>query len=273
MISISSNLIAELASHWSLSQIVPVANMTCNYVARAVQNYQLPVVLKISTDAKAIANEAKALRYFEGSATIKLLSYQEKYSALLLQQAIPGNTLKSLYPVHADFVNNCYATTVKKLHANRAPGHHAFCHIKDWLKALDNISLQQLPAHLVKKALASRNTLLTSLNREIILHGDLHHDNILQSGDDWLMIDPKGVVGEIEFEVSAFDFISPTEFENHPAIKSLFESRVKQLSDTLNLNAQRVKDWVFVRLILFIAWHFEDKTNPDWSLNLVNALF
>jgi streptomycin 6-kinase len=29
----------------------------------------------------------------------------------------------------------------------------------------------------------------------VLLHGDLHQDNILSQGDDWLVIDPKGVIG------------------------------------------------------------------------------
>jgi len=29
----------------------------------------------------------------------------------------------------------------------------------------------------------------------VLLHGDLHQDNILSHGDDWLVIDPKGVIG------------------------------------------------------------------------------
>lgn len=29
----------------------------------------------------------------------------------------------------------------------------------------------------------------------VLLHGDLHQENILSHGDDWLVIDPKGVIG------------------------------------------------------------------------------
>ena len=37
-----------------------------------------------------------------------------------------------------------------------------------------------------------------------LLHGDLHHYNILRDGDrGWVAIDPKGVVGEVEYEIGA----------------------------------------------------------------------
>ncbi len=46
--------------------------------------------------------------------------------------------------------------------------------------------------------------LLLSQGEPVLLHGDLHHYNLLQHQDTWLAIDPKGVVGEREFEIGAF---------------------------------------------------------------------
>ena len=39
----------------------------------------------------------------------------------------------------------------------------------------------------------------------VLLHGDLHHDNILRKGDrDWVVIDPQGVVGAGFLEAGRF---------------------------------------------------------------------
>ena len=57
------------------------------------------VVLKISCDVKSIIDEEQALHYFAGNGAIKLLDYNEQYYAMLLHQAIPGITLKSIYPL------------------------------------------------------------------------------------------------------------------------------------------------------------------------------
>ena len=46
--------------------------------------------------------------------------------------------------------------------------------------------------------------LCDSMADPVVLHGDLHHDNVLRSGyDNWLAIDPKGVVGEPAYETGA----------------------------------------------------------------------
>jgi hypothetical protein len=47
--------------------------------------------------------------------------------------------------------------------------------------------------------------LLSSSGKEVLLHGDLHHWNILSSErEGWLAIDPKGLAGEAECETGAF---------------------------------------------------------------------
>lgn len=91
------HIIDDLTAYWKLSHITPVDNMTFNYVAKATMN-NIPVMLKISCDAKSISDEIQALKFFNGNGSIQLIAHNEKYHALLLQQAQPGITLTSLYP-------------------------------------------------------------------------------------------------------------------------------------------------------------------------------
>ena len=67
-----------------------------------------------------------------------------------------------------------------KLHHNKFDGKHKFSHISDWLKSLDNCVSDQIPERLLTKAIILKNKLLGSLREEVLIHGDLHHDNILQ---------------------------------------------------------------------------------------------
>jgi len=267
------NTIAILAKHWNLSNIIPVANMTYNYVAKALQSDNQPVVLKIGFDVKVITDEKKALEYFDGNASIKLINYHEAHNTLLLQQAIPGISLKALYPANAELVMDYYVATMQKLLSRPLPKEHNFRHIRDWLQALDRIKLGELPQNLLTKAIQLKNALLASQTKEILLHGDLHHDNILQDQDAWLAIDPKGIIGEPEFEIAAFDFIRNTEWTNNSQIKQLFLSRIAVMATKANLDAERIKKWIFVRSMLGAAWVIEDNGDPGWFIKLAQIIY
>jgi streptomycin 6-kinase len=266
-------IINELATHWKLNNITPMDNMTFNYVAKATTNTNVPVVLKVGCDAKSISSEIQALKHFAGGGSIQLIGHNDKYDALLLQQAVPGTTLKSLYPSQIEYVMDCYIDTVRKLHNKSLSNVGNYCHISDWLRAIDNLTDKNCPSYLVKKAVALKNVLLATMTANMFLHGDLHHDNIIKDRNNWLAIDPKGIVGEPEFEMAAFDFMDIDEMVNMSEVKNIFEARVYLLAEKAKLNLQRIKDWVFVRLILMAAWHIEDNGNPSHCIKLAEQLF
>ncbi|MDI9819702.1 MULTISPECIES: hypothetical protein [unclassified Legionella] len=109
-------IVTALTNDWSLSEITPVSNMTFNYVAKAILNTKEPVVLKISYDGQSIIHEKRALTSLGFQGSIKLIDYNSKYNALLLQQAIPGITLKSLYRDNPNYVMDCYVETMHQSH-------------------------------------------------------------------------------------------------------------------------------------------------------------
>lgn len=263
---------SELARYWALKHISPIDNMTFNYVAKAITDQNQPVVLKICCDKEIYKGEKSALEYFNGYACIKLLGSHEGCNALLLQQAIPGLTLESLYTSQEKAVMDCYTSTMLKLHNKGLAPHHNFPHIREWLTAIDYLRSDQLPHNILQNAKYLKENLLSSIRSEIILHGDLHLDNILKDGDGWLCIDPKGVIGEQEFEIAAFNFIRNIELENKANIKELFDRRINYLARKSKLSAERIKHWVFVRLILMAAWQIEGNSDPGWAINLAKIL-
>ncbi len=270
------NIIKKLSAHWHLTHLSPVDNMSYHYVAKAVSDNHQAVVLKIGCDAKVIADEKQALEYFNGDGSIRLIDYNEKYRALLLQQAVPGVTLKSLYPAQAERVMDNYVATMQQLHHKILPTKNNFQSISTWLQALDKVNSDQIPKDLLKKALGLRDQLLSSSGRQVLLHGDLHHDNILSDGNTWLAIDPKGIIGEPEFEIAAFDFIHQSELAelaNEALAKKLFAVRIEYIAGKMNLDAERIKAWVFVRLILSAAWSIEDKSEIGVTSGIRTASF
>src|SRR5439155_2704170 len=86
----------------------------------------------------------------------------------------------------------------------------------------------------LEKARYFRDNLLEN-SVPVLLHGDLHPENILQNGKDWVVIDPKGVIGPPIHEVWAFimDFETDTQF----------------VADFFAFDLQEVREWYFVHLM------------------------
>jgi streptomycin 6-kinase len=115
---------------------------------------------------------------------------------------------------------------------------------KDW----------SIPDAYLKKARKLQDQLLKTSAADSLLHGDLHYDNILQNGDDWVVIDPKGVIGSPMNEIWAFVMD--------------IERDIPFIAHYFNLRTQDVFNWYFVHVILAICWNLEDNIDANLFLNL-----
>jgi len=146
---------------------------------------------------------------------------------------------------------------IKTLHQAKIPNHHSFPHIKDWLSVFDEEL--KIPGQYLNKARQLRDHLLETSDKDCLLHGDLHHDNILQFSKDWITIDPKGVIGESAYEVAAFIRNPIPQLLEHDRFLDMIHHRIRDLSEILGLSERRLIDWCFVQAVLAWAWALEDR--------------
>ncbi len=90
-------LVNQCAQKWDLTNLQPYQNLTYNYVLFG-NNRGLPIVLKIRCGVDELRKEVAALQAFTNYGCAKILNYDESLGALLLERAVPGNTLTSLFP-------------------------------------------------------------------------------------------------------------------------------------------------------------------------------
>jgi streptomycin 6-kinase len=147
---------------------------------------------------------------------------------------------------------------------------YKFPSIKDWLKALDKDL--DIPLLYLSKARVLRDGLLKTSSDEVLLHGDLHHDNILQNGNDWVVIDPKGIVGESCYEVAAFIRNPIAELLDSANAPSILKARIAEFARMTNLAEKRIRDWCFVQAVLSWSWALEDDGNPSYFIRFLEAL-
>ncbi len=261
------NIVLKLKERWGLSGIDPFPNMTYHFVAKATQFPNISVVLKIGCDKKHMQYEDALLKHFQGEGAVRVLDFQKDLNALLLEQANPGHTLKSFYPSKLDMVMNVYGNVVHKIHSHTLGNTNRFPSISQWLEALDKADFDTQLLHSAKN---KRDALLSTMNSLKLLHGDLHLDNILENDGEWICIDPKGVLGEPEFEAAAFDIFAPSEIAT--ASTPLFLERIDKLAKVMHLAPDRLRDWFFVRLVLSAAWSLEDGGDPSKAIKLATLL-
>jgi streptomycin 6-kinase len=91
-----------------------------------------------------------------------------------------------------------------------------------------------------------------------LLHGDLHHENVLfDDRRGWLAIDPKGVRGELEYEIGAA-MRNPGDHSDRFAQPEVIQRRVDRFARTLDVDPVRVLRWAFAQAVLAAIWEIED---------------
>ncbi len=259
-------LVSAISSRLELRDLKEVSNLAYNYVLSGFQGDN-SIILKLGLDNEALAREAFALKCFAGCGAVKVLAKDE--GMLLLERAVPGTSLKSYFPDREQESIEIACGVIKKLHQANIPEDHTFPHIKDWLTALDKD--WNIPQEYLHKAKKLRDQLLQTSKPDVLLHGDLHHDNILQNGDNWRVIDPKGVIGEPAYEVAAFIRNPIPELLTHADAPNIIHNRVTRFAELFELPSQQILDWCFVQAVLSWVWAIEDDCDTGYFEQLTKV--
>lgn len=121
-----------------------------------------------------------------------------------------------------------------------------------WLEQVRAMPRDAVPSRFVEQALAAADRLLVDA-REMILHGDLHYENVL-AGEraPWIVIDPKGYAGDPAYELAPMLWNRWAELGDDPGGR--IRDRFWALVDASGLDELRCRDWVVVRAVICVAW-------------------
>ena len=268
---------AKIAKEHNLSGLTPVNNMSFNYVASGYQN-ENPIILKIGMNSKALAKEASCLKAFAKHAVAEVIADDD--NMIIMQRALPGTTLKDYFPDNDIDASKIVCVIIKEIHKASIPKNHNFYDLRELFNTLDQ--KLDIPDQILAKAKHLRDKLLSTTTKEVLLHGDLHHDNILKNGDrpvdrslgagGWLVIDPKGFIGDPSFEPAAYlcNPIPELLQENQP--HEIIEKRINICSAELGIDSKRIADWLYVKSVLCLAWSLEDNLDASYWLKFISML-
>jgi len=244
-----------------------------------------PVVLKVIRQPGDEWRCGEVSAAFGGSGMARVYEYIE--GAALLERLNPGAQLASIAldgrdeeatEILADVIDRM-SRPRESLDESSREASKAFVSARDWGKGFQRYLASgdhQIPTRLVEQARQLYFDLCASQRGVRLLHGDLQHYNVLFDSDrGWLAIDPKGVIGEVEYEIGA-SLRNPYEKPELFASPQTVEKRLRCFEAKLKLNSDRALAWGFAQAVLSAIWSVEDGFAVDAgnpSLRLADAIW
>ncbi len=264
-------LLRECEKRWLIT-LGPPFDLSFNYVAPAIEVSGNPVVLKVGIPNSELTSEIQALQLYGGDGAVRLLDFDTEKGVLLMERLIPGQPLSTLSDARDDENARIAARVMRRLW-RPLPAVHTFATVEKWAAGLKKLRQRfaggtgPFPKRMVEMAERNFDELLSSAATTVLLHGDLHHMNILRSPDDWTAIDPKGVAGEPAYEVCAFMLNPNSRLSTDAQIQ---RRRLEVFKEELGLDPQRMRGYAIAHAVLSAWWSFEDSA-ADWESALACA--
>lgn len=201
----------------------------------------LDVMLKLTHEPEELRG-LEALRRWDGRGAVRVLAVHE--GAAVLERA--DEPVRLALPDDAAVTTELCATAAR-LHATGASTDH-LPHLREHLRSLDADSD---PRFDVARRFAGE--LLRPRPDDVLLHGDVHGENVLTSARGPLAIDPKGVVGPAAFDAANL-FTNWTAAEAHQH----FDARLEIVGAATGLDEELLLRWIVVWSATSGLWHVED---------------
>ncbi len=275
-------VLASCARRWNLRVGPPFEPLSINYVAPALLPGGAPAVLKLSFMDAEFFSEAGALQLYAGRACVRLLEADLEQGALLLERVLPGAPLAGIDRLSDDDerVTAAAAAVMRRLWRPVPAGQHPFPSFQLWMEHMRERAprcLQRAPGFppaWIERALAVYAELNDPAATQVVLHGDLHHHNILSSErEGWLAIDPKGVTGPSVAETGPLLINALPPDLRQPETGRALARRTAQLAEALGVEPEVVRAWGMVRAVLSDYWTVEDGGGRwPWGIAIAEIL-
>jgi streptomycin 6-kinase len=223
----------EVAADWGLVLGPPFALSNYSFVAPAGED----VVLKVTpAEDDESDEEADALELWNGDGAVRLLRRDRPRRALLLERARPGTDISRLPEDEATAIAVEVGSRLWRPAAE--PFRWIGDHVPRWLdRAERSVQHGRELVPLARELYASLD-----VGRDVLVHGDFHHHNILRSGERHLAIDAKAMLGEPEYDVPSFLW-NPL-FSTMDAATT--QRRLAAFAD-VGLDQERMRAWAVIR--------------------------
>jgi streptomycin 6-kinase len=254
-------------------QLVPDGAVIITPAARLlpVRRGTMPTMLKVVT-----LDEAKRgvdlLAWWDGQGAARV--YERDGDALLMERALGGRSLVDFARTgRDDEATHILCDTIATLHMPHARPLPDLTPLDVWFAPLSDVA--RTHGGLLARADGFARELLAAPRDVMPLHGDIHHENVLDFGPrGWLAIDPHAVLGERGFDYANI-FCNPD--LGDPALsiardRARFLRRVEIVVERSGIERQRLLQWVLAWCGLSAAWFIGDGANADIDLAIAKMV-
>src|SRR5215217_2525586 len=226
-----------------------------------VRQEGMPVMLKIATEAEE-RRGAESMIWWGGYGAARVLAHDG--DALLMERATgEGSLVEMARHDLDDEATRIICAVASRLHAPRDRPHPpSLVPLTRWFAELEPAAARH--GGLLKVADTMARELLDEPRNVVMLHGDIHHGNILDFGPrGWLAIDPKHLVGE-----RAFDFVNILRNPDDQVALApgRFSRQATVVADAAGLDRTRLLKWTLAFTGLSAAWILGDGDQPVLDL-------
>jgi streptomycin 6-kinase len=254
--------VGDLLDEWDLTLDGAAMHGFCSLVVPVRTGDREPAVLKVSIDFDDESEfEHLALQRWHGDGTVLLLRADPHRRAMLLERLHPRD-LATIDDVEACEV---VAGLYPRIHVPALPQLRTITsYVERWTADLAALpSEAPIPRRMRDQcASLSRDFVSDPASVGVIIHGDLHYENVLAADrEPWLVIDPKPMSGDPHYEPAPMLWNRWDEIVTGN-VRDNLRRRFHTLVDVAGLDEDRARDWVVVRMIHNASWAVIDG-DPD----------
>lgn len=218
-----------LARRWQVQLGEELDGSTCSRVY-AGQRGAKAVVLKVPFGDAEESQSGPVLRAFADHGGVPVLELDEATGAALMPRL--GASLAQSSLCEGDRIDVCADLILNLRDCRSMAGTMTVADYNRHERIVDD--------PLIAEANQISDELEDSKPSETLLHGDLHHGNILRGESGWVAIDPKGLLGDPSFEITGY-IRNPIE----PIDVATCRRRLDRFHERLGDPRDRLWGWAF----------------------------
>ena len=252
---------------WDLKDPLLIEETKTSHIYKVTQKSH-PTILKILTPMgqKYESSSAKFLRCFDGQGAVRLIETDDK--ALLLEYIDGLQLVDKVREGKDSEAQMIVCDILEELHKYSGPLPKDTENLEFRFKSLtERAHLSKTDPLFIKTAKVAGN-LIASEENKVLLHGDIHHFNILQSRQrGWLSIDPQPFYGERTFDLANTFFNPEGQTEVIESIDRII-GMAKLYSQRLKIDESRILKFAYAYGGLSSSWKLDQNEDPSERLRI-----